>query len=488
VRPVVFLALLAAFVIALPSQTAAVPTPPLRSGWWEPGQVVVGLRDAVNAAVVGARLAGPHGGRWSAVDHARAIVVHVPEGQEEAAAKRMRQDPNVAFAEPQYILRLLREPNDTYFRSRQWYLQRIRMPEAWDVSIGAAAPPVAVIDSGADVNHPDLSGKLLAGWNAVTNSSDVRDTDGHGTHVSGLIAARTNNGLGIAGAAWSGRVVPVKVSRPDGTTQSTVVSAAINWAVDNGARIINLSLGGPYPSEVLRRAIVRAREHGALVVAAAGNCGRGGDNCTEQNQVEYPAAFPGVLAVGATTIDDQRASYSTQGRYVGIAAPGGDISDPADPDERHWILGPVPYTVSPSGYARFVGTSQAAPLVAATAALVWEVAPQLTADQVSALLRDTAVDLGPPGVDDAFGAGRLDAGAALRAARERSGAPTPTPVPNPVVTPSPTATPVPTVPARPVPFPGRITPAARLFLPAISRGAGDAADAASPVPMPIRAP
>lgn len=469
----VVIALAAALFIVLPPRTAALPTPPLRPGWREPGRVVVGVHEGARVSAVAVRLASVLGGRWSAVPHVQALILDVPEGHEEATAKRLEVDPNVAFAEPLYILRFLREPNDTYFRSRQWYLQRIRMPEAWDVTIGTGAPPVAVIDSGADANHPELAGKLLAGWNAVTNSTDIRDTDGHGTHVSGLVAARTNNGQGIAGTMWSGRALPVKVSRPDGTTQSTVVAAAINWAVDNGARIINLSLGGPFPSEVLRRAVVRARERGALVVAAAGNCGRGGDDCTEVNQVEYPAAFPGVLAVAATTFDDQRASYSTQGRYIGIAAPGGDISDPSDPDERHWIFGPVPYAVSAAGYARFVGTSQAAPQVAGVAALVWEVAPRLTADEVSALLRDTAVDLGTPGVDSSFGAGRLDAAAALRTALARGGAPTPTPTPTPpaVSTPAPTATPVPTVPARPVPYPGIITPATRLFLPTVNRDA-----------------
>lgn len=478
------LALVAVVIVALPPRTAALPRPQVTQGWWEPGRVVVGLRDGTSAAAVAARLGAASAWSWSAVPHTRAIVFDVPPGQEAALAQRLAQDPNVAFAEPLYLLRLLREPNDTYFGSRQWYLHRIRMPEAWDIAIGTNAPPIAVIDSGVDTSHPDLTGKLLTGWNAMTQSADVRDLDGHGTHVTGLIAARTDNGIGIAGATWSGRVVPVKVSRPDGTTQSALVAAAMNWAVDNGARIINLSLGGPHPSEILRQAVVRARAHGVLVVAAAGNCGRGGDGCTEQNQAEYPAAFPGVLAVAATTHDDRRASYSTQGHYIGIAAPGGDSQGPNDRDELHWIFGPVPSSVSASGYARYVGTSQAAPLVASAAALVWEVAPRLTADEVIALLRDTAVDLGPPGPDSSFGAGRLDAAAALRAAQARAQAPTPTPAPLPAVPPTPTATPVPTVPARPVPYPGSAGSATRVFLPVVSQGSAVAPTTVSQPPLP----
>lgn len=466
-RLAVAVAVVVALVLVFAPGTSALPSPPPKRGWIAPGQVVVGLRDGARAPAIGQRLAVAYSGAWTAVPATPAIVLDVPEGQEEAAAERLRQNPNVAFAEPSYVLRLLREPNDTYYRSRQWNLRRIRMPEAWDVTLGANAPNVAVIDSGVDASHPDLAGKVQPGWSAITNTPDVHDTEGHGTHVAGLIAAQTNNTQGIAGVTWSGRVVPVKVSRADGTTQSPVVAAAINWAVDNGLRIINLSLGGPYPSEILRRTVERARQHGVLIVAAAGNCGRGGDNCTERHQIEYPAAFPGVLAVGATTFDDQIATYSTQGRYVGITAPGGDVADSTDSDDRRWIFGPVPRTINPSGYTGFVGTSQAAPHVAGVAALVWEVAPRLTADEVAALLRETALDLGPPGWDPAFGFGRLDAAAALRAARSRAGVPTPTPTATPRPTPTPTPGPAPGAPRSP--FPWLAAPTIRLLLPVVRR-------------------
>lgn len=480
-------AVLVALLLAFAPGASARPSPPAVPGWIVPGQVVVGLRDGASAPAMGQRLAAAYGSAWSAVPGTQAVVLHVPAGQEDAAARRLRHEPGVDFAEPSYILRLLREPNDTYYRGRQWNLGRIGMPEAWDVAVGAGAPAVAVIDSGVDASHPDLAGKLLPGWNAIANTADVYDAEGHGTHVAGLLAAQTDNAQGIAGVTWSGKVVPVKVSRFDGTSQSPVVSAAINWAVDNGARIINLSLGGPYPSEILRRAVERARQRGVLIVAAAGNCARGGDNCTERNQVEYPAAFPGVLAVGATTFDDQSATYSTQGRYIGIAAPGGD-ADATDTDDRRWIFGPVPRAISSSGYARFVGTSQAAPHVAGVAALVWEVAPRLTADDVATLLRDTAVDLGSPGWDQAFGFGRINAAAALRAALSRAGVATPTPTPAPRPGPTPTPTPGRSANPPPSPFPWLTSPTTRLFLPAVRRDTTEISSAAAELPLPLSGP
>lgn len=469
--PALITILLLAFAAPPPP---ASPMPALRAGWWVSGHVVVGLRPGARSASVAERLAAPYGGLWREVPAAQAILIRVPEGREEAASRALRNDPVVAYAEPDYLLRLQREPNDTYYRGRQWNLVRIRMPEAWDLAPGTTAPGVAVIDSGADAAHPDLAGKLLPGWNAISDSSDVSDEEGHGTHISGLIAAQTDNGRGIAGVTWSGKVMPIKASRLDSGTQSSTVAAAINWAVDHGARIINLSLGGPYPAEVLRRAVERARERGALLVAAAGNCGRAGDLCTQRNQTEYPAAFPGVLAVAATTFDDQRATYSTAGSYVKLSAPGGEATDPSDTDERHWIFSTVPRTVSASGYASFVGTSQAAPHVAGVAALVWEIAPRLTADDVATVLQQTAVDLGPAGPDTTFGAGRLDAAAALRAARTRAGVPTPTVTPAPTPTRTPTPTPAPGAVVGPPansPFPWLIRPPTQVFLPTVRRDA-----------------
>ncbi|MBI2322328.1 MAG: S8 family serine peptidase, partial [Chloroflexi bacterium] len=205
-------AVLVALLLAFAPGTSARPAPPAVPGWIVPGQVVVGLRDRASAPALGQRLAAAYGSAWSAVPGTHAVVLYVPEGQEEATARRLRHEAGVDFAEPTYILRLLREPNDTYYRGRQWNLQRIGMPQAWDMAIGAGAPAVAVIDSGVDASHPDLAGKLLPGWNAIANTIDVYDAEGHGTHVAGLLAAQTDNAQGIAGVTWSGKVVPVKVS------------------------------------------------------------------------------------------------------------------------------------------------------------------------------------------------------------------------------------------------------------------------------------
>jgi type VII secretion-associated serine protease mycosin len=308
-------------------------------------------------------------------------------------------------------------PNDTYYSAYQWNLRQIRAPYAWALSTGSGDVIVAVLDTGADLNHPDLQGKLVSGYDVVNNDTDPADDDGHGTHVAGIVAARTNNSRGVAGVSWEGKIMPVKVLDWSGSGTHSQIAEGIRWAADHGAHIINLSLGGESGSSTLQEAINYAYNRGALVVASAGN------SYQEGNPVIYPAAYPRVLAVAATGDQDEHARYSETGSYVDVAAPGGNPSGSWDTNSNHWIMSTY---LGGSSYAQVAGTSQAAPHVAGLAALVWSVRPSLSNAQVEQIIEETAVDLGDSGRDDVFGHGRIDAYSALVSASSAALAAAPT--------------------------------------------------------------
>ena len=292
-----------------------------------------------------------------------------------------------------------RTPNDSHY-SYQWGLPQVNAPAAWGQSTGAGVT-IAVVDTGVDLNHPDLAGKIVSGWDFVNGNSTPQDDHGHGTHVAGIAAATTNNSLGVAGLGWDAKVMPVKVLDSEGSGYDSDVAEGITWAVNHGARVINLSLSGEGWSQTLQDATDYAFSHGALVVAAAGNCGDPTNYpCVNYNPVIYPAANPNVLAVGATTSSDIRASFSEYGYFVDVTAPGYSIYS----------------TVWNDTYTSMSGTSMASPLVAGLASLVWARKPTLSNAQVANVIMSTAHDLGPSGRDDQYGYGRVDAAAAVSAA------------------------------------------------------------------------
>lgn len=303
-----------------------------------------------------------------------------------------------------------REPNDAYFLSYQWNLKLIAAPQAWAYSLGAGQR-IAVIDTGLDLAHPEFVGKLLPGRDFVNSDDTPEDQNGHGTHVAGITAANTNNGIGVAGVAWDATVRPVKVLDASGNGTIANVAAAIRWSADQGDRIINLSLGGTADSNTLREAVNYAYGKGALLVAAAGN------SALEGNPTFYPAAYDHVLAVAAVKDTSERASYSEMGPYVDIAAPGGDPESETDSTISHWIWSTYPrnkgFGLPAIGYMAKAGTSQAAPHVSGVAALVWALNPSLTAAGVAAVLQESAIDLGTPGRDDLYGSGLLNAAGAI---------------------------------------------------------------------------
>jgi subtilisin family serine protease len=344
----------------------------------------------------------------------------VPPGQEQAEIARLSALPWIEYAEPNYIAHAADTyPSDPYF-GRQWNMRRVYAPAAWDLGMGTDSIIVSVVDSGIDLNHPEFAGRILEGYDYVRGDSQPNDEFDHGTHVSGIIAAEANNGVGVVGLAANVQILPLKVLDNTGSGWYYDIGSAIQRAADESAQIINLSLQGTYDSLDMRAAVLYATQHGCLVVAAAGNCAQGGLNCNNtSNPTIYPAAYPDVLAVAATDIDDNRAIYSGYKPYVGLAAPGGISS------------GQIWSTVreSQGGYSYMYGTSMATPMVSAAAALVWTYLPTATAAQITNLLKQSADKVGSypyvGGRNDYFGYGRLNIGKAVRIAYPPSLSPIP---------------------------------------------------------------
>jgi hypothetical protein len=319
------------------------------------------------------------------------------------------------------------------FTAYQWNLRTVRAPQAWDTSTGSNRVVLAVLDSGLDLGHPDFlcSRKVVAGYDFFNGDSNPQDDYGHGTHVAGIAGACTNNGAGIAGLNWNVSLMPIKVIGAAGNGPVSAVVDGIIWAVDHGATVLNLSLGGSAPSQAERDAVAYAHSRDVLVVASAGN------EFQEGNPISYPAAYDYVLAVAATGDQDEHAAYSNTGAYVDIAAPGGNPTGPYDRAPEHYIISTF-WRGGPAPYMQWSGTSMAAPHVAGLAAMVRGLNPTLTADQTQAIIQYTAQDLGVPGRDPVFGYGRINVQAAVAAAAGVTPTATRTQTPLP-----PTATPTP---------------------------------------------
>jgi subtilisin family serine protease len=282
-------------------------------------------------------------------------------------------------------------------------------PFQWNVGLFGSADAtgvvVAVVDSGVSMGGTDGIGGFVDGYDFVDDDSDPADGNGHGTHVAGTIAGTTDNGVGVAAIAPGAKIMPVRVLDDEGSGTSTDVAAGIEWAVDNGADVINLSLGGSSYSALIADAVEYAYDNNVVVVAAAGN-----DGFTDA--ISYPAANDGAIAVGAVGLDYVVTAYSNKGDELDVVAPGGDLSE--DNDEDGYNDGILQETLSGEGYAYafYEGTSMAAPHVAAMAAIL--IANGNTdVDDVTSAILETAEDLGDEGWDSSYGYGYADLEAAL---------------------------------------------------------------------------
>lgn len=418
------LALLAALpagrTVAQPELPQLAAPPAMQPGAFAPGRVLVGWQAGAGQRAREAALATRGWRLLHSSDEINAAVVVVPQGEELAAVAALEADPAVAYAELDYLAYAAgvslapgrqappplsaqgMQPNDTYWTA-QWPLRRMQLPQAWQLSQGDAAVMVAVIDSGIDLGHPEFSGRLLPGFDYVEWDGVPQDQYGHGTHVAGTIAAAGNNGRGVAGSAWNVQILPLRALDRTGVGTVSNITWAVLAASSRNVDVINLSLTLSGPSTTLRDAIVAAVNNDIVVVAATGNESQSGQTPAP---VRYPAAYPEVIAVAATTHWEERASYSNGGPEVELAAPGGEASDP------------VISTSLNGGYAMLYGTSIATAHVAGAAALLRGYAPQWSAQSVRDALRATADKVGATpyvaGRNDRLGYGRVNADATLR--------------------------------------------------------------------------
>ena len=306
------------------------------------------------------------------------------------------RNPNVEFVEPDYYVEPALTPNDPYFRYGQIPLQLMGGEAAWDLTMGSSSVPIGILDTGADFEHFDLQGRLVAGWDFVAGDADPADEHGHGTCVSGVAGAATNNIVGIAGVTWQNPVLVVRVGDYSGYTTSARMAQGITYAADQGARAINLSFAGTsYPSSVAD-AVDYAWSRGAVTVASAGNFG--------VSTPHYPAALPNVVGVSGVDGNDLLVYYSNFGPWIDVCAPCGSLT-----------------TTLGGGFGNCGGTSISAPFVTGLFGLVFSANPNLTPQQAVDIVCQTATDLGEPGFDEFYGWGKINLYQAVLAASETGG-------------------------------------------------------------------
>ncbi len=317
--------------------------------------------------------------------------VRIGKGTERAAIAHLAALPGVTAIEKPVVRTLSAAPTDDPGLNHELsYLNAVNAPKAWAQQKGSAAIRIGIVDSGIDVTHEDLKNKIDATYNAVDHSASVRDTIGHGTFVAGVAAAQTNNAVGVAGAGYDTRILAAKITDSDGYVSIDDEVAGIKWAASHGANIINLSLGGPDSSATEKAAVQYAQQRGVLVVAAAGNDGG--------SAREYPAAYPGVIAVGATEPSAHaRAAFSNYGSWVTLGAPGVGIYSTVP-------KGVTDYFDSPTGYDSGDGTSFATPIVAGEAALLKAQNPAMSLARLRAAVVASAHGYARQGI----GAGQVD--------------------------------------------------------------------------------
>ncbi len=320
-------------------------------------------------------------------------IIKVPENALDSVKEALSKNQDVEFAEYDIAAQPSVIPNDTY--SYAWHLSKINAPGAWDYTKGDMYP-IVILDSGIDFDHPDLQSKIIFPYNGYTDSTSGVDNQngcGHGTLVAGSAAALTNNGIGVAGVGWDTMIIPVKITNDaaSGSTQcygySSGVLRGVNWAVEHGARVVNLSYGFGSGSGSIDTAAQIMQDNGGWLVISAGNSGN------DPGWLEDPT----IINVSSTTSSDILSSFSSFGNFVDFSAPGSSI-----------------WTTRDGGtYGTASGTSFAAPITSAVINLIFSVNPSLSASDAYTILADTAVDLGDSGRDDKFGHGRIDAYAAV---------------------------------------------------------------------------
>jgi serine protease len=339
--------------------------------------------------------------------NANLTVLKVEHGREFAEAMRWMQQGRRAGVN--YLATASFSIDDQYFTPYQWNFKAVQAEQAWDISTGSGVI-VAVLDTGLSAGGQDGINCVVSPYNAISGDFNPDDGDGHGTHVSGTISQATNNGIGVAGLAFEACIMPVKVLGDNGSGTFADIAEGIYYAVDNGAQVINMSLGvsaryNIRSDALMDPALEYAFANGTTVVCASGNDGA-------RRNVSYPAIYSTTIAVGATDFSDNVTRYSNKGDGLDLVAPGGDML--RDDNGDNYGDGILQETyIGGWNYYFFEGTSMASPHVAAAAALLLAKEPALTPADVYDRLTSTALDLNESGYDSTSGHGLLQAFAAL---------------------------------------------------------------------------
>lgn len=341
-----------------------------------------------------AKILSVHGGKARKIGQSNLHIVDLPgNASETGVIAQLANNPHLKFAELDRRRKSSFVPSDPYFGS-EWHLAKVGAPTAWDSTQGSGIT-IAILDSGIDTTHPDLTPNMVAGYNLVSNNADVTDVCGHGTAVAGTAAASSNNGIGVAGVAGQAKIMALRIASNDPTygcsSYDSTISSALTYAADHGVKLANVSYGGIAGSASVQSAAQYMKNKGGLVFVSAGNDGVNGNM----------AATTTMIPVSATDGNDALAGWSSFGNYVALSAPGVGI----------WT------TSQGSGYGSWNGTSFASPLAAGVAALAMAANPSLDNLTIEKLLYSTSVDLGAAGRDIYFGYGRVNAAAAVQAAR-----------------------------------------------------------------------
>lgn len=363
-----------------------------------PGQVVVQFRQRQHPAAI-QQFAAQNGLQALRVSPMGSVLFRsvnqaIPA---QSVMQRLRANPMVEYSHPNALYRRNFTINDPR-SSEQTGLAIIGSAKAWDITMGDPRVVISVIDSGADLQHPDLQANLVPGYNVLSQGqTPPQDDNGHGTHASGIAAAVGDNNAGVSGACPRCKIMPVKALDAEGSGTGFDVAVGVIWAVDNGASIINMSLGGEESDPTLERAVKYALARNVAVVVAAGN--------SNTDKPMYPAALPGVISVGSVTMSRQRSDFSNYGSWVSVMAPGSGILSTM-PTSSVFMTTNEGYH---NEYDVMDGTSMAAPMVAGVIGLMKSRHPNLTPAQIKARLEGTAIDLGNPGFDTEYAHGMIDA-------------------------------------------------------------------------------
>jgi len=354
---------------------------------------------------------------------------------------------NIEFAERVPLYKAILVPNDPWYNSTlyynwNWHWDKINAEGAWGLCTGSSTVKVAVVDNAVWVNHPDLTGKIVAQYDAADNDNDPSPPSGgtqetqyywsHGTHCAGLVGASTNNGVGVAGIGYNVGIIAVKTTKDsEDPMYMTALDVGLNWAANHGANVISMSFGGPDQSgmSAAYNALMNSfYNNGITLVAAAGNNGDGSEDATNPNYICYPAGCTNVIAVGATSADDKRAGFSEYGTWLDVSAPGG-----YSPNETTTYKINVLSTTFCDAYAAqgvitgkydmMMGTSMACPIVAGLCGLMKSYAPSITPAQIVSCLKSSAtnIDALNSGYAGQMGTGRVDALAALQCVNAYNG-------------------------------------------------------------------